>query len=471
MHNIKIYSILQNFSKVEQNRLKKYIISPYFNKNEALIGLFELLIHQINSPNGQPISKEKAWKKLWPETEYDDVRFRKLCSDLLKLVERFLAQEEYESHSLQQTAFLIQAAGKKQMEKLLKGVKKTASRLAQQQFHQSSAYYFNQYLIERNYYEALRLGLDRTTKSNVESILTHLDHFYIAEKLKYFCSIVARQNITAHEYQLFLTDEILNTLELIDLSHIPPIAVYHQIYLTQKETENLNHYYRLKEILDRFGAAFPSQEAREIYTYAINYCIAKINQGVNEFLEEFLDINEDLLKKGALTDGELSPWKFQNIVTAALRAGRFEWTNDFITKHKDDLPEAFRENALSYNMARLYWYQRQFDEVIELLREVEYEDVSYNLGSKSILLLTYYETDEIEPLHSLLDSFRVYLNRHKDIPANRRKNYLNLIKFTRKLTKIIPGDQSAIDKLAKEINQASGVMNEEWLREKIEALK
>ena len=109
---------------------------------------------------------------------------------------------------------------------------------------------------------------------------------------------------------------------------------------------------------------------------------------------------------------------------------------------------------------------------MEQLREVEYEDFSYNLGSKSMLIPTYYELDEIEPLYSLLDSFRTYLSRHKEeMPTLRYNNYINLISFTRKLIKIIPGDKKAVQKFKDEMDKASGIMNEEWLREKIAELE
>jgi hypothetical protein len=96
---------------------------------------------------------------------------------------------------------------------------------------------------------------------------------------------------------------------------------------------------------------------------------------------------------------------------------------------------------------------KEFDKVIELLREVEYEDFTYNLNSKVMLLFTYYEMDEIEPLYSLFESFRVYLNRHKAIPEQRKNNYKNLIKYTKKLTKVMPGDKKAIEKLKKEVQE------------------
>ena len=417
------------------------------------------------------MDQKEIWEKLHFKAAYDDVRFRKLCSDLLKLVEGFLAQQVFDETPLRQADFLIKAVGDRKLEKLYKTSIRTARRLVDSEYYKDAYFYLNQYQFEKRFFEVSQVEQkDRSKKLNVEAIMNHLDSFYIAEKLRYYCSILSRQNVVSHEYKVLFIDEIVDFLKHQSVSEVPSIAIYYQIYLTHTDSENEEHYYLLKKLLERHGDEFPRSEAKVIYTYTINYCIAKINQGVNEFLKEFLDINEDLLKKGILTDGELSPWKFQNIVTVALRAGRYKWTEDFIKTYKDDLPIDFRENALSYNQARLYWYQKHYDKVISMLREVEYEDVSYNLGSKSMLLLTYYETEEIEPLYSLLDSFRVYLNRHKDIPANRRKNYLNLIKFTKKLTKIIPGDQKAIQKLTSEIDQSSGIMNEEWLREKITEL-
>ena len=93
MHNSKLYSILEHFDKYEQNRLRKYINSPYFNKNQALIHLFEIFIDHINDENSNEIEKKNIWEKIQPQKKFDDVRFRKLCSDLLKLVESFLAQQ------------------------------------------------------------------------------------------------------------------------------------------------------------------------------------------------------------------------------------------------------------------------------------------------------------------------------------------------------------------------------------------
>lgn len=474
MQTSKLYSILDKFDKYEQNRLKKFLTSPYFNRNEALISLFDLLTLHINEKSQAELDKVELWKEIYGNDNFDDVLFRKNCSDLLKLVEDFLAQQVYESNPIQQATYLIEAVAKKKLDKLYNSTMKTARRLSSQQLFRNANYYLTQYQVEKNYYDLMEQEHDRTAKRNVEDILVNLDQFFLAEKFRFACSVLSQISMVSHEYQILFIDEIIIHIEKNEYLNIPPIAVYYQIYLTLVDTENISHYFKLMEILDKFGDLFPKNEAEFIYQAALNYCVKKLNRGSRQFLEEYFNVFVILLQKELLlTDGELSPWHFRNIIVAALRLGKFEWTENFIHSYKKFLPDLMRENAVSYNLAQLFFSQKKFEKVIELLRTVEYEDFTYNLNSKTMLLSTYYEMDEVEPLYSLMDSFRTYLNRHKDLSAAKRTGYNLLIKFTKQLTKIIPGDTKAIEKLKKEVAEAEpkGIASYDWLREKIAELE
>ncbi len=470
MQKSKVYSILQYFDKYQQNSLRKYIQSPYFNKHEVLIKLFELLITNLNDTPESPLEKEVLWSSLITDKAYDDVRFRKLNSDLLKLVESFLAQQVYEENPLHQATYLIEAVGNTKMEKLYKSTMRTARRLSKQQYFKPSNFYFYQYQIEKNYYDLENSELRRESITNYEAIIKNLDSFYLAEKLRWYTSILSRKSFVNYNYNLLFIDEIIDHIKKYNYDKTPPVAIYFQIYLTQKESQIEEHYFKLKELIEAHSLLFPIDEANEIYSHAINYCISKVNQGKDNFLYEFLDINEDLLRKEILIDGELSPWKFQNIVTISLRVGNYDWTENFINQYKNKLPEIYKENAVTFNLARLYFYQKKHDKVLPLLQTVEYEDIGYNLNSKAMLLGTYYELDEIDSLYSFTDTFRVFLNRNKNITQKRKKSYLNLIKYVRKLARLIPGDKKAVQQLKLEIEQASEVNSKKWLKEKIEEL-
>jgi len=472
MQNSKVYSILQYFDKYQQNSLRKYINSPYFNKHEVLIQLFELFITHINTASETALSKEQIWERLIPNKPFDDVRYRKLSSDLLKLIESFLAQQVYEKNPLHQATYLIEAVGDHGMEKLFKSSMRTARRLSKQQLYQPANYYFYQYQIERNYYDLQNSELNRESVTNYEAIINNLDSFFLAEKLRWYTSLISRQNVIKHEYNLLFIDEIIDHIKKYNYDNNPAISIYFQIYLTQQEVDNEEHYFKLKDLLEKHSLLFPINEANEIYSHAINYCIKKINQGRDNFLLEFLDLNEDLLQKEILIDGELSPWKFQNIVMVGLRLKKYDWTNHFINTYEQRIPDVYKENASTYCRAHLHFHLQQFKEVISLLHEVEYEDVSYNLGSKGLLLRAYYEIDEIEPLYSLMDSFRTYLTRHKDIPQKRRRNYFNLIKFLKKMTNTIAGDKKAVDNLKNDFENLDGIAaSKSWMLEKLAELE
>jgi hypothetical protein len=123
------------------------------------------------------------------------------------------------------------------------------------------------------------------------------------------------------------------------------------------------------------------------------------------------------------------------------------------------------------NLAQLYFYKSDYPKVISLLSKVDYEDITYNLNSKTLLMASYFELDEIEALNSLLDTFRVYLNRNKNIPEIRRKHYLNTINIVRKLAKIKSGDKKEVEKLEKEIESTQGIVSKNWILEKLTVLK
>ena len=122
-------------------------------------------------------------------------------------------------------------------------------------------------------------------------------------------------------------------------------------------------------------------------------------------------------------------------------------------------------------MAQVHFYKKQHEQVVELLSTVEYEDFTYNLNSKAMLIATYYETNEIDPLYSMLESFRTYLNRHDEIPEIRRENFHNLIRFTRRLTKVDTSIPEELDKLEDEIKATKQVASQSWLLEKVQELR
>jgi len=471
MRNSKLFQAMSEMGKIEQNRFRKYLQSPYFNANEILVALFETVVSEINNPGEKSWTKQETWEGIGLDGTFDDVRLRKYFSDLLKLLEDFFAQQEFEQNEIVHNTALLDAIEKRKQSGLYNAALKITRGYFDKSPYRNGEHYHGKYLLEKRYYDLAGFEHNRTAKSNWEEISRNLDYFFISEKLWIYCNVLARKDLATHEYDLGLMEEIVRFVEKNELADIPPIAIYFQVLNLYRYPDDVQYYHQLKQLLDRYSMNFPIEEASDLYSLAQNYCIHQLNRGRPEFLSELFVLYKDVLQKRIIfRDGQLSPWDFRNIVVVGLRVGDYDWTLHFIDEYLQFLPEDKRENARTFNLAQVYFYRRNYSQVVDLLRFVEYDDITYNLNSKDMLLRVYYDTNQWDPLFSLFDSFRTYLNRSKEIPERNKEAYKNLIRFTKKLTRLHRGDEAAIARLRQEISTTSNLANQKWLLEKIEEI-
>jgi len=465
--NNKLFSIIDSFSKVELNRLSKFIESPYFNANQDISTLYFQIIKKYN--RGLEFTKAELWSKMYHKKAFNSLRFRKLFSDLLKLTEQFLTQEVFQENELEKANYLLKSIGDRNLKKLYSTSLTNATRISKRALYKESSFYYYQYQREKNIYELKDSDLDRSSSSNLEQINNNLDYFYLAEKMRYLCEMTNREDIISMEYDILFRDEIMKHLNKYKYDEVPLVSIYYHMYLTLKGTKD--NYFKLKELLEKHIHIFPAHEAKEIYTSVINYCIKQINSGDEKFLSEFIELNEILLAKNIIAENELSPWRFKNIITAGLKLTKFEWVENFIDSYKDKIPEQYRENAITFNTAQLYFFQKKYEELLPLLLQVEYEDFTYSLSSKLITCISYFELDEIDALLSFVDSFKIYLNRKRSISDSRKKRYLNFISHIKKLIRF-KFNRKKIDllDLKNVILDHGHIAGKEWLLEKIDEL-
>ena len=472
MRKSKLYLVLKEFDKYEQNRCRKYIQSPYFNRSEKLCDLYDILVEYINTSETAP-EAEDVLKKLHPGEVIKDSRWRKYCSDLYKLVEDYLAQEEYIKDDTAQVAYLIDAAAKKDISVVSKNAIKRTNKVLEFSNRFKNETYYDSYYLELKKYDLQKASRQRAAVSNIEEIITSLDNFYISKKLKYYCDILSRKSTIAHDYDVKLIEELLFFLKNLPENELEPvILIYYRLVLMINNFSEENNYYETKKLLKKYAAQFPKDEAYTMYSFVVNYCTRKLNSGNSNFWREYFDIHKELLaSKIIIVNDELDIGIFKNVVLVGLRLEEYKWTKNFINDYQKFLPISQRENAVSYNTALYHFYTKEYDRVIELLRTVEYEDFIYNLNAKQLLLRTYFETDEDESIFFFFESFRAYLRRNAEISPTKKTTYLNLIKYTKKLSSLIPGDKKTLKKIKEDLMQEKHLSNRSWLLEKIAELE
>lgn len=470
MRNTKIYFVVAKLEKKEQKKFLHFLQSPYYNSSKDLIVIYQMMINYLKGVRKTELSKEKIWKKIHPTKQYDDVRFRKHLSELFKLMEQFLALQAYEADIFQQQNNLIKSISEKKLDKIADQNTRKARDIYDKSPYIQSRFYFSKYQLESNIYKLKGYDIKRTVESNLPAVIQNLDYFYFTERLKLMNSLIERGLLTTSKDSQLYTQEIIQYIDSTNSTAIPSIAIYYKLYLMLVEPNNDQHYFELKDLLKEHYLKFSPSEAYEMFSRSINYAIRRSNKGDSQFQKElFLTYKELVNNKLLLTNKDgFRPAVFRNIIVTGLRLNEFTWVKDFIQDYQQYLPPESRENTVRYNLATLYFYQKKYTEVIDQLRNVEFEDLFYNLNSKSILLATYYETDEIEPLYSLFDSFTVFVKRQKKLSTARKALYLNLIKYTRRLTRLNPGDLKGLEKISDEVIANRNIASYKWLKDKIE---
>jgi len=472
--NTRIYQILHSLERKKLNRFKKFINSPYFNINKGIIELGEMAVELIKEDKSPP-SKEEIWAQLSTSKDtFDDLKYRKLCNELLERFERFLINEQLDGGKLMQANLLLDSIKANKLGTLFDKQIKKSQRIIDREIDQSAEYYLHVYFnkkilqnLKTNYEKKIDIKNSLSSLSYLD-LSQNLDSFYVIEKLRHATDILAWRKLykTDIELDLGLT---LDIIDRYDLEKIPAVKVYHLMYKLMSGAGASEDYVELKEISEKVIDNFPSEEQREIIDTLLSFVIKDVNKGDQDALLEMVNLYEWGVDSEIILDqGFLSPTTFRNYVVGGLRLGLFEKVENFIKRNAILLEESVRENAINFNLSRLAFYRKDFNQVLVYLNKVNYDDIWYSVNSRTYLLAVYYEMKEYDVLESQIQSFTNFLRRDKSLDSNKTALYMNFISFVNKIFKV--HGKASVEELRKEINEEKLVANKSWLLEKIDEL-
>lgn len=470
----KLFRLLSNLSVDQFKDFGKFLRSPYFNTNRQLIGIYNYIhtYHPGFDHNG--LSKKAIFRQVFRDTPYRDQYLRKHFSAMTKLAEEFLAVEGLRHQQAGGKFAVVHEMVDKGQVKLARQELEKLRKKTGQGDKRDAQFYLESFEMEKAGNKLLfkqAQSESRVIEGNFKELLRQLDCFYLINKLRYCCQMLDYGKMATIEEDVPLVEEILAHLNNHPYSDVPAIQIYHHILQMLLE-DDAREYDLLKATLEKHATLFEQSEAREMYICAQNYCIRKVNQGEGIYLNKLFELYKaELHQKIILDDGKLSPWDYKNITVVGLRLKEFKWVDQFLSNYRKLLPAGKQENAYTYNRAKYHFYKGDYERVISLLHQVEYDDVFYNLDSRSMLLKTYYEQGETEAMLNMADSFRTFIHRKKDITAYHREAYLNLLKFTRLIENTFPQDKVRIAKIKRQIKESSPLADKAWLKEKLAELE
>jgi hypothetical protein len=456
MENSHLLQLIRQLPAADIRAARRFLQSPYFNQRTDLLQLFDWIVLQKDP------DKYEAWRHLFGKKAYNEQGFRLLMSYLNKLLEQFLAFEtlQEEDHAID---FLTAVAyRKRRMQKPFLRAREALERQTEKSPLRNSQYYETKHRLG---WELHQLAIsDKPTESGQIHLLAEtLDVAYLSRRLRLICLKAAQQRVYTTGVLNPWDEQLIHISEEAPWCNIPAVFIYRQCFYMLRYPEQENHFQDFKTALLHHSALFSAEEMHGLYLLAINYCVMRLNESATEYFREVFDLYKaGLAEKYLLEQGVLSRFTYQNIVTTALFCAETDWALDFVHAYKGFLEKKYRDSSFSFSLAQIEFARGQNARVLELLQHANYRDPLLNLRAKTLLMKVFYEMDSADALASHLDAMRNYLHRNKVIGYH-KTNYLNLIRYMERISKINFRDKAAVEALQKTIREAPAVSEKEFL--------
>ncbi|MEM7038154.1 MAG: hypothetical protein AAF570_14310, partial [Bacteroidota bacterium] len=346
------------------------------------------------------------------------------------------------------------------------GALRKARRHSETHPHRDSLHYFHRFQLSEFRYNTITSRNDQV-QEKLQAVVDDLDVFYVISRLRHACSTLTHQNIFQADYRIGMLDEVVAYVERSPLLENPSVALYYHAYKAFS-TENPEHHFRAL-VHGLSTPLFSDAEMRSLYLLAINFCIRAINKGDAAYTDQLLHLYAQALEQGVLLEnGQLSPFTYKNIVSAALKLTRYEWAEAFVESYRERLPEAHRHQFWAFNRAEIHLARQEFAQVVQLLAPLQYKDPFTELNARQALIKAYFELGEFKLLDYQLDNFK-HLIRRRDMIGYHKANFRDFVRFMSRLVNLPPGAGPKRKRLREEITSAPILANKAWLLEKIGA--
>lgn len=455
--------------KKEVRELNKWLQSPSHNQRQDVVKLFDYMVKLSARADGS-YDKELAWKAIFPNQPYDDAFMRQVMYFLLRAIEEYLVFTDFTSDRVQYQISLTRIYRKRKLEKSYKQAHRLGAENLESQPLRNTYYFLNKFFLEQEEYEQ-KLTVTQNAPVNLQEVADALEQWFVMEKLLIVNAMLAHHKVYQKaNYDTGLLNEVLGYAGIQPMLKEAAIASYYYAYMAITNPNEIQYFEHLETLIhEKSAELFTIPETRNLYLTALNYCVAKINQGRLDFAKRaFVLYRKGLETQVLLENDTVSRYTFGNAVGAALRTNEFDWAETFIRDFQHHLDEKERNSIVNFNLSRMYFEKGDYSKAQDLLMQFEYDDMLFNLIAKTMLLKIYHSQEEFDAFESLLESMRTYLQRKEALDPARKTAYKNMISLMKKLLHLNIFSKVQREKFRELVMKTNPLAEREWLLKQIE---
>jgi hypothetical protein len=467
----KLFLFLRQCTGYELRRFRVFLASPYFNQRPELCRTWDFLRPLTPAFDAGLPRPTDLYEAAWPGEAFSPTKYRHLLSALTELLQEFWALRMLESRPELQAQLQLHSLDLHHLPQAFAQTLTEAQTRMEAQPLRDFTYLRSQLDLARAAHNFQASRENRAVNTGLDAVISALDAEYIANKLRIAAAALNRANVLGESAEIALLPEILAFIDAQPENQSPLIAAYRLVLQTLQAPKAHEAFSELLRLLASADAQLGAASIAELYTFALNYCIRMVNLGESDFDAQLFALFQLLLERGYLReDGALPVQHFKNFVTLGLRLGHIEAVEQQMRSLTPQLLPDIRANSILFSEASLAFHRGDYRRALRMLRDVEFTDVYYHLDAKSLLLKVWYELGEVEPLLSLVQTFKIYLQRNRKISDYQRQTYRNQVVLVHQMTQYRLGSRKQLSEIAEEMERCGAVADRPWLERKLKAL-
>lgn len=473
--------LIKTLNENELKRFGEFVSSPFFNKREVLIRLFEIILKHAPDFSSPALKKENLYKKLFPGKKYNEQTLRSRMSELTALIKEFLIEVNFKEDTFyQRRTYISELIKRKKFDLAEKSIADTKESLDENIIYNQN--YFLNKLHNVNDYISLMHAKDLTPKA-LEAAYEQGEfaiHNFLLEILSsnndVICYEIEMKNIPEFSFikafwEKFDFEGYINLLKEKNYEHFPILAAYYYGNMAQKHPESEQYFFELKELVYKYYTKFSKLELFNYWVLLSNSAYTNFLKKGGEFKKEAHEIDKFFIDNKLYNEEQpFSIIGYQNIATGALNMGDLQWGEEFLEKFKNIyLPELI-DNRYYFCKALFSFQKKEFEKAIEYLSKVKFSDWNMKLEVRLNYLKNYYELGMSEQVFSLIDSFRHFSTNNPDIiPSHMNEKVKKTIDYFSKIASVKFGGKKFDYADFKEADSAN-YLYKKWILEKMKEL-
>ena len=466
MTNSKLIQLIRTFSKDEFKTFGKFVRSPFFYKDKAVIKLYDSLKSFYPEFDNDGLTKQQLYEKMYPQKKYSDSQMKYLMSEMFSLAKMFLSYTNYNNDNFERNNRLLKELNTRNTYKIFESeLKKIENQIKSIQIRDKEFFYqmYKMKNLVSDYYSYKnRLSVKREHNKIIDNIINN----FLISILDFYYEIINDASDFGINIDLNLVSFIDDYINQNKNNLNPIVLIYYYIFIVSYRNEP-SHYNTLYELKNKHIQILDDDAKHRIFEALGNYCIKSYHQGgIKHYKDAFILIDDEIKSGVRFKRNEFSEIFFTNKIEIASKVKEYKWAYDFIVKYKNRLNEKNREDIVNFCYAIIEFESNNYLASLDHLSKINLKHPLLKFRIRNYTLLNYFELNNYEQAFLMLDAYRHMLEKDEKVETGRKERYFLFLYYYQKLLDMKSGSlNTEIELLKRDIETRSFFMKQ-WLLEK-----